>query len=183
MQHIETERLILRQFTLDDWDEHTQIYRHPEVTKYSPKGSVPPEKAREASKAILDYFIQHWQQHGFGAWAVIEGKSGKLIGQAGLNFLPESPEVEVLYRFDPAYWGRGIATEATKACLRYGFEILQLDHIVAITKAEHLASRRVMEKAGLHYEKDAYFYNLEVVYYRISRTDYRPDCSPYRVTG
>jgi ribosomal-protein-alanine N-acetyltransferase len=103
----------------------------------------------------------------------------QLIGHCGLNFLPNSPEVEVLYRFDQSYWNQGIATEATKSSLRYGFEEAKLDRIVAITAPEHIASRRVMEKAGLKYEKDAYFYNLDVVYYTLSREAWKPDNAPY----
>lgn len=61
--------------------------------------------------------------------------------------------------------------------MRYGFEEVKLDRIVAITLPEHLASRRVMEKAGLKYERDAHFYNLDVVYYAVSREAWQPDDS------
>lgn len=103
----------------------------------------------------------------------------QLIGHCGLNFLPNSPEVEVLYRFDPAFWNQGIATKATKASLRYGFEEVRLDRIVAISLPEHLASRRVMAKAGLAYEKDAHFYNLDVVYYAVAQEVFQSNDSVY----
>jgi ribosomal-protein-alanine N-acetyltransferase len=178
MPEIETARLLLRQYTLNDLDDLTLILSNPEVMKYSPKGPIPKEKVKQVTQEILKFFITHWEQHGFGVWAVVD-KASQLIGHCGLNFLPNSPEVEVLYRFDQSYWNQGIATEATKASLRYGFEEVKLDYIVAITAPEHLASRRVMEKAGLKYEKDAHFYNLDVVYYTLLRAAWQPDSSLY----
>lgn len=179
MPKIETQRLQLRNYSLDDLGELARILSNPEVMKYSPRGAIPKEKIKQVTQEILEFFINHWKQHGFGVWAVIDKQKGQLIGHCGLNFLPNSPEVEVLYRLDQTYWNQGIATEATKASLRYGFEQVNLEYIVAITAPEHIASRRVMEKAGLKYEKDAYFYNLDVLYYALSREAWQPDDSPY----
>lgn len=67
--------------------------------------------------------------------------------------------MEILYRLDRSCWNQGIATEAAKASLRYSFEEIKGDRIVAITAPQHLASRRVIEKIKLKYEKDAHFYN------------------------
>lgn len=179
MPKIETQRLQLRNYSLDDLSELARILSNPEVMKYSPRGAIPKEKIKQVTQEILEFFINHWKQHEFGVWAVIDKQKGQLIGHCGLNFLPNSPEVEVLYRLDQTYWNQGIATEATKASLRYGFEQVKLEYIVAITAPEHIASRRVMEKAGLKYEKDAYFYNLNVVYYALPREAWQPDDSPY----
>lgn len=74
---------------------------------------------------------------------------------------------------------QGIATEVAKVSLKYGFEEVKLDHIVAITAPEHIASRRVMEKCGLKYQKNAQFYNLDVVYYALARSEWRSDDSLY----
>lgn len=173
MLEIETKRLRLRQYSSEDLDELAIILSDPEVMRYSPRGAIPKDRVRQATQEILEFFINHWKQHGFGVWAVLEKKSNQLIGHCGLNFLPDSTEVEVLYRFAQAYWNQGIATEATEASLRYGFEEAKLARIVAVTLPEHTASRRVMEKAGLKYEKEAYFYNLNVVYYALAQTDYQ----------
>lgn len=179
MPEIETDRLQLRQYTLDDLNHLASILSNPEVMRYSPRGAIPKEKVRQVTQEILEFFITHWEKYGFGVWAVIYKQTNQLIGHCGLNFLPNSPEVEVLYRLDQLYWHQGIATEATKASLRYGFEEVKLNSIVAITAPEHLASRRVMEKAGLKYEKDAHFYNLDVVYYALARKAWQPDVSLY----
>lgn len=183
MPEIETTRLRLRQYALDDLDNLAQILSNPEVMRYSPEGPILKDKVKEVTQEALKFFIKHWKQHGFGVWAVIYKQTGQLVGHCGLNFLPNGPEVEVLYRFDQRYWNQGIATEATKASLRYGFEEVKLDRIVAITAPEHIASRRVMEKAGLKYEKVTRFYtrfyNLDVVYYAFSKEDWQADNSPY----
>jgi ribosomal-protein-alanine N-acetyltransferase len=106
-------------------------------------------------------------------WAVIHKADGKLIGRCGLCFLDKTPEVELGYLLDKSYWRRGLATEGSHASLKYGFEVIRLEKIVAIAKPENIASRRVMEKVGMKYEKDAYFYNTNVVYYAISRDVYQ----------
>jgi ribosomal-protein-alanine N-acetyltransferase len=179
MLEIETARLRLRQFADSDLEDYARIYANPEYTRYSPKGAVPLEQAREASQAAYDYFSSHWQQHGFGVWAICDRIQNQLIGQCGLNCLPDNDEVEVLYRLDQLYWNRGLATEATKASLRYGFEQVKLEKTVALTLPQHIASRRVMEKAGLHYAKNVRIYDLNVVFCTLNRTEYQPDDSVY----
>jgi ribosomal-protein-alanine N-acetyltransferase len=85
------------------------------------------------------------------------------LGRCGFCvFLDNTSEVELGYLLDKSYWRRGLATEASHASLKYGFEVVKLDRIVAIAKPENIASRRVMEKVGMKYEKDAYFYNTNV---------------------
>ncbi len=175
MAEIETARLRLRLYTLDDLDRLSVILSNPEVMKYSPRGSIPKGKEKQVTGEIIKYFIEHWEKYGFGVWAAIEKTSGKLIGHCGLNCLPNTPDIEVLYRFDQSFWNQGIATEATKACLQYGFETVKLYKIIAIASPKHIASRRVMEKAGLKYEKDAHFYKINVVYYSIHRENWQPD--------
>ncbi|MBE9215826.1 GNAT family N-acetyltransferase [Plectonema cf. radiosum LEGE 06105] len=175
MAEIETARLRLRPYTLDDLDRLTVILSNPEVMKYSPRGPIPKGKEKQVTRDVLEYFIKHWDKYGFGVWAAIEKASGKLIGHCGLNCLPNSPEIELIYRLDQYYWNQGIATEATKASLQYAFESLKLYKIIAIASPNHIASRRVMEKAGFKYEKDAHFYKLDVVYYSITKYQWQPD--------
>ncbi len=175
MAEIETARLRLRPYMLDDLDRLTIILSNPEVMKYSPRGPIAKGKEKQVTREILEHFIEHWEKYGFGVWAAIEKASGKLIGHCGLNYLPNSPEIELLYRFDQNYWNQGIATEATLASLEYGFSSAKLYKIVAIAAPEHIASRRVMEKVGFKYEKNARFYKLDVVYYSITKDEWQPD--------
>ena len=88
-----------------------------------------------------------------------------MIGYCGLRYLDELNEVEVLYGLAKAYWGKGIATQAALAAISYGFNVANLDRIIAMAKPANQASRRVIEKAGLKYEKQIHIFNLEVLYY------------------
>lgn len=175
MFEIETDRLILRQFTLQDIDRLYQFYKNPEVMKYVGKGII----TRAETEMKILTMISHWQKYNFGMWAVVDKSDNKMIGRCGLCFLDNTQEIELGYILDQAHWHQGLATEASKASLRYGFEQLKLEKIVAIAIPENIASRRVMEKVGMKYEKDANYYNTNVVYYTISSTEYQPDNSLY----
>ena len=77
---LETARLWLRPYTLDDLDELAVILSNPEVMKHSPRGPIAKEKAKAVTQEILESFINHWQQHSFGVWAVLEKVTHKLLG-------------------------------------------------------------------------------------------------------
>ena len=173
MTVLATPRLRLRPFTLADHAEHAQIYSDPEVMRYMPRGPMTPPEAHQASQAVLTHFIDHWTRYPFGVWAVTDNVTGTLLGQCGLRFLPEINEVEVLYLLARAYWGHGLASEAAQAALAYGFEQVGLERIIALTKPENTASRRVMEKLGMWYEKNLHIFHLEAVYYAITQDAWR----------
>jgi ribosomal-protein-alanine N-acetyltransferase len=164
-----TPRLRLRPFTLADHAAHASLYSDAEVMRYMPRGPLTPEAARQASHAVLTQFIEHWTRHAFGVWAVTDKATGTLLGQCGLRFLPELNEVEVLYLLARASWGQGLAPEAAQAALTYGFAQAHLERIIALTRPEHTASRRVMEKLGMQYEKDLRIFHLDAVYYAVTR--------------
>jgi RimJ/RimL family protein N-acetyltransferase len=87
----------------------------------------------------------------------------------------------VLYALARRYWGKGLATEGARASLHYGFDHLKLERIMAAALLDNNASRRVMEKIGLRYEKTFQFHGLAVAGYSLSRTDYRADDAQYRL--
>jgi ribosomal-protein-alanine N-acetyltransferase len=174
MPSLETPRLLLRPFASGDGPAHARLYAKPEVTRFLAGGPFLGEAAARRSRAALELFVNHWAGHGFGVWAVLDRATGAFIGQCGLKYLPESPEVEILYALDPPYWGRGVATEAARAALRHGFETTGLDRIVAVARPEHHASHRVMEKLGMAYEGVVEVYGgLRAVLYAISRESFR----------
>ncbi len=165
MQEIETARLYLRQFTLDDLDELYRIYSDPEIMKY-----LTGVRTREATETAIHTMLQCWKENNFGMWAVVSKIDCKMIGRCGLCFLDKTSEVELGYTLNKAYWNQGLATEASFASLNYGFEILQLDRIVAIARPENIASQRVIQKVGMKYEKNAHYYETDVVYYSVLRS-------------
>jgi len=165
----ETERLFLRAFEEKDAADFFRLNSHPEVIRYT--GDPPVESVEAAQVGIRNY--PDWSLYGIGRWATIEKATGEIIGFAGLKYLPEFDEVDLGYRFLPEYWGKGLATESSIACLRYGFEVLGLERIVGYTESENLASIRVLEKVGmvrqepiLYDGEPAEFFVLEIARYR-----------------
>src|SRR5262245_38074517 len=120
MTLIETTRLRLRDFVPADLnDYHQQIYNDPDVTRFLPGGKPRPI---ERTKEVLDYAIEHGQKHGFSLWAIVNKADNQFLGHCGLIFLQDAPEVELAYALGKSCWGKGLASEAARACLRYGFE-------------------------------------------------------------
>ncbi len=152
---LETERLILRELRPDDAEGMMQLHSHPEVQKYTGDGVI---LSREGIREKIREKMQDYQKYGYGRWATILKGGNQFIGWSGLAYLPEFDEIDVGYRFLPEFWGKGLATEATRAILDYAFRELKLSRIVAIAMIENKASIRVMEKAGMHFEKFAPYF-------------------------
>lgn len=169
MSTINTARLRLRPFTMDDGPAHAQIYRDAEVMQYMPRGPLTPWQAQEASQSVLQQFIHHWAERGFGVWAVVDKTTDILLGQCGLRFLEAVGEVEILYLLARPAWGRGLATEAACAAVTFGFEELRLERIIAFVKPDNMASRRVLEKLGMDYQGPKYIFNIDTAYYLLTR--------------
>ena len=147
---IETERLLLREITLDDKEVLFKLHSDPAVQKYTGEAVV--ESVEEMERAIKTR-ISNYKKYGYGRWATILKSGKQFVGWAGLAYLPEFDEIDLGYRFLPEYWGSGLATEASEAILDYGFNQLGLEKIVAIAMKENLASIRVMEKVGMEFDK------------------------------
>lgn len=167
---LSTRRLHFRQFVLADLDRlYQNIYSHAKVAKtLSPTGSL----SLEQTAFLLQQRLQHWQQHGFGAWALIHQIDQQLIGHCGLHYFhpaPDQPaEVELTYAMNPDYWGQGLATEAAQCVFQWGFGTLKLPQIAAVTSPSNFASQRVMQKLGMIYEKTIQYNGTAVVYYALS---------------
>ena len=153
---LRTERLLLRPWRPDDLDALAALNEHPEVMRW-----VAPNRPlrREESAELLDRLVRHWDEHGFGLWAVQPREEGAAcIGFAGLaipSFLPEVlPAVEVGWRLERGHWGRGLGTEAARASVRYGLGTLELRRIVSIIDAGNVRSLRVADKLGMRPGRD-----------------------------
>ena len=174
MPSIETERLRLRMVSPDDLDDLARLFADPDVVKYIGDGQ--PASREDAAKTI-ESMTAHWQKQGFGRWIVADKVSGTFIGFGGLRSLFGAPEV--VYHLAKRNWGKGLATELGRAALRFGFEDRGFDRIVAIAKPANSASIHVMEKLGMEFEKEARYYDLEVVQYGISRDAFQWNGSSY----
>ena len=169
MNSLETPRLYLRLFAPTDLDALATINSDPEVMRFTGAGTP---VAREESETRLYSYLEHWRQHGFGLWAVVHKQDKTFIGFCGLQFVQNTPEVEIGFRLAKQYWRAGLATEGARASLRHGFETLALDRIIGLAQPANAASQRVLEKIGMNYEKDASYYQTDVRYYVLTRTDY-----------
>jgi RimJ/RimL family protein N-acetyltransferase len=168
-------------FRPDDLDDLALIYADADVMQFLSGHPL----TRDETAGWLTYLLAGWENFGFGWWAVVLKESGKLIGHCGLQFIHVTPEVEVTYGLAKPYWRKGLASEAARACLRYGFEELKLERIYALADPGNTHSHRVMGRVGMSYDKTEYYkddlYEGDLVYYVIRREDRRSDDSVYEL--
>jgi ribosomal-protein-alanine N-acetyltransferase len=117
----------------------------------------------------VDSQQKHWDEHGFGWWALALQDDDLLVGWCGLNYLPETDEVELKYLLAEEFWGRGIATEASKASLKYALTDTNLDLIIGIVHPENVASQRVLEKVGMSFLDSKQYFGMQCLRYCVNR--------------
>ena len=149
---LETERLVLRRFTEEDVEALVELDSDPEVMRYVTGGIATPRE--EIENEILPAYLAYYERHaGYGFWAAIEKSTGTFLGW--FHFRPAGDdvpdEVELGYRLRRAAWGKGFATEGSRALVQKGFSDLDVRGVVASTLVVHAASRCVLENAGLRF--------------------------------
>ncbi len=180
MDTLETKRLHLRPVTLDDLDDLAALWAMPEVMRYLPTEKP---RSREQARHELEYMVHHWQEHGFGTYALILKESGKFIGLCVLQHLHVEPdgvtkerlikEVEIGYEIAPEYWRRGLTKEAARAVLRHAFMDLNLPRVVAAIDDANQASRRILLGLGMRELAGPWFYG-DTPHFIIEREEYHP---------
>ena len=143
-----TKRLVIRSWCDADLPYFAKINADPEVMRYVGEPLV-----QDMSDAFAGRIRKHFDDHGFGLWAIERRDEPGFIGFVGLMHVsfeaPFTPAIEIGWRLAGDQWGKGYATEAANEVLRIGFEQLALSEIVAFTYEKNLASRRVMEKIAM----------------------------------
>jgi RimJ/RimL family protein N-acetyltransferase len=150
----------------DDW---VRILADPQVVRFISDG-VP--YTREEAIENSERSERLWSEHGFGPWAAIELTTGRWVGRIGLNLLDDWPgpdQWEVGWELDPQFWRRGLATEGGREAVRFGFSVARLHRIISVTRADHAASRRVMEQCGLQFQEEMVYRGARCVWYAIDR--------------
>ena len=174
---IRTERLLLRRWRDADREPFAAMNADPAVVEHL-QGPM----SREGSDDFIDRIEQHWDEHGWGLWAVEVPEVAPFIGYVGLwpaDYV-EPGMVEVGWRLAREHWGHGYATEAARAALEYGFTHVGLAEIVSFTVPQNERSWRVMERIGLVRDPGGDFDHPRVdpvvhpelvrhVFYRLSR--------------
>ncbi|HEY0030027.1 MAG TPA: GNAT family N-acetyltransferase [Bacteroidia bacterium] len=147
---LETERLYLREFNLNDAQLLLELNADPEVTRYTGDGQVTLEEAQ----SILKDVILPQYKNKIGRLAVHLKDNDEFIGWCGLKHHAEEDEIDLGYRFFKKHWGKGYASESAKAVMDYGQNTLKLKTIVARAAKENIASLNVIKKLGMVYLKD-----------------------------
>lgn len=151
---LETERLILREFTENDAFHFYQLNLDPDVMKYT--GDQPFENV-DAAANFLKYY-DHYEKNGFGRWAVIHKTNLDFLGWCGLKYTLELNETDIRFRFFKENWNKGYATDAARTSIYHGFKTYGLNEIVGRVMKNNISSIRVLEKIGLLFSD---FYNFD----------------------
>jgi [ribosomal protein S5]-alanine N-acetyltransferase len=162
MRQLETDRLLLRQFHQDD---------HKQITEWEQVFS-----SENRAQAFLDFCSESYRKWGMGPWAMVIKQVGTIAGNCGfvrVNFIENTGEVN--YYVGPAHRGQGFACEALKGILTYGFTVLDLNCIQARCSVDNLISERVMQKAGMTFERTATTKDTSSpeTFYLMMRTDFQ----------
>ena len=164
-----TERLVLRKFEASDAQALYELCSDPEVMRYT--GEPLMTSVDEARVGIETH--PDWVDPGYGRWGVVLrelGEDSPPSGFCGLKYLPEIDEVDIGYRLRTQYWGRGLATEAARASIEYGFSVLELPRIIGLVLPGNPASIRVLEKLGLERDGDVEYFGEHAQRWVIHRT-------------
>ena len=140
---IETDRLLLRPVRAGDVDDILAMHADP-VTR-----RVFGEWTRDQAEDWVERSVREWEERGHGKMAIVDRESGAFLGRSGLRFWPQFDEVEVGWVLMPAARGRGVATEAGRACLEWGFCDFALPYVTAMIAPDNDASTAVARRLGM----------------------------------
>lgn len=166
---LQTERIELRELTMDQIDHMVDLDSDPEVMHFISDGEPRPwEHHLEAIPKLLKYSEKN---PGLGLWTAYLKETGEFMGWYILKHLLETGEVEVGFRLKKKFWNKGYSTEAGKALVRYGFETVGLKRIIAIVRPDNLASQAVIKKLGLKEEGTGTYYGIHCLYFGLDCPD------------
>jgi len=156
---------------MGDLDELHRLWTGPEMRKYIWDGVA---ISREEAASIITLSARYFMHERFGLWAMRPAETAaegdRIIGFSGFWYFRDPPGLELIYGLEPAYWGRGLATEAARAMIQYGFDQLSLESIVGSTDAANTRSVLVMERAGMTLSRRSVVGGIDTMFYSISRS-------------
>jgi [ribosomal protein S5]-alanine N-acetyltransferase len=170
MQIVETSRLILREFSADDADALALVLSDAETMRFYP---APLDRA--GVEAWIARNLDRYAKDGHGLWAMVLKSSGEVVGDCGLTIqnVGGLREIEIGYHVRRDHWGKGLASEAARACRDFGFAHFRTGRLISLIRPENLPSRRVAEKNGMTVWKEVMWANLPHLAYSIRREQAR----------
>lgn len=165
--HLQTDRLLMRGFSADDFEAYAEMMGDAEVSRHLMDGR--PLTRAEAWRQMA-MFTGHWELRGFGLWAVEERATGKFIGRIGCLQPEGFPAFEIAYTLTRSAWGRGYAREGAAAALDYARIILKRTEIASIIRPANKASIRVAESLGAVAGETVEFFGAPSVLYWYPRS-------------
>jgi RimJ/RimL family protein N-acetyltransferase len=179
MATLQTERLTLREWTLDDFADFAAMSADPEVMRFITVDGKP--LSRFAAWQSFAAIVGHWTLRGYGLFAVVERATGRFVGRAGPWYPEDWPDLEIGWTLRSEFWGRGYATEAATRCIAYTFTELQRKHLVSLILPENARSIAVAARLGERLEgrvRLPYLPDRDVLQYGLSLEEWvglRPD--------
>jgi ribosomal-protein-alanine N-acetyltransferase len=167
MPTLETERLILRSFREEDVDRMADLFANSDFMRFS----LGVFTERKQTVAFIEK-VMGWDLAGIPSqFAVVPRGEDTVIGYCGFFYHPEHAieDIEIGYRLNPAYWNRGLITEAARAARDHGFRDCKLSRVISLIHPENIPSRRVAEKNGMKVEKEIMFRGFRTLVYAMTR--------------
>ena len=146
---IETERLILREIEEKDYID---MYEYASLPYIGPVAGWQPHTSPNYTKSVIKMYRNKYQFGQIGVYAIHLKENDKMIGTVELHTYTKGFKAELGYTINPKYWGKGIAYEASREVVRFGFDDLNLKRIECCSFVNNIQSKRVCEKLGLTYE-------------------------------
>lgn len=166
-QIINTSRLIFRELSINDLEKFHELENNPDVIKYIP--NMKQTTLYESKNILKNHIANYDKRDGLGVWAVVIKQESDFAGITGLRYLNDLNKVEIGIRLFPDYWGNGYATEVGKALIKYGFNKLRLNEIIAMALPENDKSMKSLENIGLEFDRIAYYKGSNVAFFKALR--------------
>lgn len=145
-----SERLVLREMYRDDADHLLSMFQDPDVMTY-----YPGLKNKEETEKWITWTRENYGKYGVGMWVVEEKGTGLFLGQCGivLQKVEDAMEMEIGYMFLKQHWGKGYASEAARACKKYGFQTMNVPKLISLIDPANERSVSVATRIGMKREK------------------------------
>jgi len=170
----ETERFKIREINFNDIEGMYKLDSNPNVHEYL--GNKPIYNKEDARKTV-EFIRKQYVENGIGRWAIINKANNEFVGWTGFKWITEETNgrknyYDLGYRLTEENWGKGIATETAIGSLKYGFENLKTDRIIAIADCNNEGSNKILKKIGMKFIEKFLYHGVEHNWYEINKDEF-----------